>query len=466
LKQGESFEDLIFYTSGFTAEANTSHIAISRYNGKEREFIDMNYNQDSGTNMLNGDQVEVSKIVDRFTNRVQISGAVYSPGDFEYSRGLTVRDLVEKASGLRDYASMERALVYRNINDSEKEVLGFNLNLNMTGDEKTSLMANDSIVVFDKSQLREKYTIAIDGAVNLDSTFTFRDNMTVDDLILQAKGFKKGADLNRITISRLTSDPDSDLMSINIVERNADNTTTLEPFDRVSVSYLKGYEELQNVTIQGKIAYPGTYSIETRSERISDLIDKSGGLLDEANPDGITIVRNISDLAKKTQLKELEKVVEKDTLLSEEIIETTFRIGVDYNKILSQGKESKYDVILEKGDMVIVPHLVSTVQVQGAVMSSSLIRYENSLSLKSYVNKSGGFASGAKKSKTYVIYANGDVQATKSFFGFKSYPKVKSGSIIVVPEKPEKSKMSTAELIGITSAITSLGVLVLTAIRN
>jgi protein involved in polysaccharide export with SLBB domain len=466
LKQGESFEDLIFYTSGFTAEANTSHIAISRYNGKEREFIDINYNMESGTNMLNGDQVEVSKIVDRFTNRVQISGAVYSPGDFEYSNGLTVRGLIEKSNGLRDYASQDRALIYRNVNDLEKEVLGFNVGMNLSGKETMNLMSNDSVVIFDKTKLREEYTVSIDGAINKDTIYKFQENMYVDDLILQAGGFKQGADLQRISIARLNNEPDSEIMSINLTEEFGDNKVTLEPFDRVSVSYLKGYEELKNITIQGKVAYPGTYSLETREERISDLIDKAGGLLDEANINGITIVRDLGELIKQTQQKELENVIEKDTLLEKEVIESTFRIGVDYEKILANGKNSKYDILLEEGDLVIVPNIVSTIQVQGAVMSSSLIRFENRLSLKDYVNRSGGFSDLAKKSKTYVIYANGDVKATKTFFGFKSYPKVTLGSIIVVPEKPEKSKMSTAELIGITSAITSLGVLVLTAIKN
>lgn len=465
LTSKDSFEDLIWYANGFTAEANQSHIAISRYNGKERELIDLNYLIESNISLRNGDQVNVARVVDRFTNKVSISGAIYSPGNFEYTEDLDLKTLIIKANGLRDFAFLDRGQIHRKLNDVEDMMMSFDLRKIMNGEDVIKLQAGDVIRIFDKTKLREKYTVTIDGAVNSPDTFIYEDNLSIEDVILLADGFKEGADPSVINIFRNNEKGDEEILSFNLME-NIDSDVVLKPFDRISVQYFKGYSKLKNISIEGQIAYPGTYSLESQGERISDLLDKSGGLLKNAYKEGITIVRNIDNDTKKAQLEEIKKLVKKDSLVDQDVVENTFRVGVNYMKILDEGKGSKFDLILEEGDVVIVPIKKSTVQIQGSVMNSAMKPFEPGKGLKNYVNGAGGFAGDAKKSKTYVVYANGSVKGTRNFLWFKFYPKVEPGSVIIVPEKPERKGVSAAEIIGITSAVTSMGILIQTAIQN
>ena len=147
----------------------------------------------------------------------------------------------------------------------------------MAGTSVVSLEAGDEIEIFDRTAIREQYTVSIDGAVNLDSTYVFEENMTVKDLILIAGGYKDGADRDYVDIFRESNDGNPAVISVNIKDQMQEDLTILKPFDRVSVRYVSGFTPLKNVAISGEVSHPGQYSLESRTERISDLIDKSGG---------------------------------------------------------------------------------------------------------------------------------------------------------------------------------------------
>ena len=335
------------------------------------------------------------------------------------------------------------------------------------------LKREDSVHIFDKYELKEKYTVSIDGAVNKPQTIEFAEKMQIEDLIAISGGFKDGADVEVIDISRRVADGSYTTIGKNI-KRSSTNTLTvegtapfyLEPFDRVSVRYKKGFTVQKNVVVKGEVNYPGSYTLTTKNERVSDLVAKAGGFSPYAYIKGATLTRKINTKEKEAQLKQLEEIIVKDSLSVEVEEDKSFKIGINLEKIMElKGQNSKYDLILEEGDELIIPSEKQTVEVRGEVLSPSLIRYDKKHPFKHYINYSGGFSNNAQKRKAYVIYANGDIKSTKNFVFFKVYPKVEPGALILVPEKPERDRMSVQEMIGITTGLSTLGILINTLVK-
>ncbi len=469
LKKGETIEDLINYFSGFTATAYKERLLVERVNGKQKEVHEIVLNEAENFELVDGDVLTVGAIIDRYENRVIIEGAVYRSGNYELTKGLSLYDLIEKAAGVTNDVFLDRGIIYRTIDDVKQEIVSFSVKeiLEKTSDVK--LKREDSIRIFSKGSLEENKTISIDGAVNNPQTVGFVEKMRIEDFIAISGGFKEGADVEVIDISRRVLDSSFETISKNIkksssdkLELSANNNFYLEPFDRVSVRYLKGFTLQKNVSIQGEVHYPGNYSLIDKDERISDLVGKAGGLSPYAHLKGATLFRSSTSLSEKTQIELLNQLSLKDSI-SEVVSENKeFKIGINLEEIMEvAGQKSDIDLILKEGDVLMIPTEKQTVKVTGAVLSPSLIRFEEKNSLKDYINYSGGFSETAKKKKTYVIYANGDIRATKNFIFFRTYPKLESGAIIHVPLKQEiRNRMTLAEILAITTALGTLGILI------
>jgi protein involved in polysaccharide export with SLBB domain len=474
LKDSENISNLIEYFGGFKAEAYKERLLVERVNGKQKQVNEVRIKDQSEFVLKDGDKITVGKVVDRFENRVSIGGAIYRPGNYELTDGLTLSKLIENASGIKDVAFLDRGIIYRTYDDIRKEVLPFSIKEVLAKTIDINLKREDRVHIFDKYQLKEKYTVSIDGAVNNPQTFDFIDNMRVEDLIAMSGGFKDGADVGEIDISRRVADGSfktisKDIKSTTTNDLIVDNTNQLilEPFDKVSVRYLKGYSVQKNVTIKGNVAYPGNYSITDKDERISDLVKKAGGFSPYAYLKGATLIRKKQETKKdNSQLKILESLEVQDSLLNvyEQIKE--FKIGIDLKKIMkSSGQKSKFDLILEEGDVIVIPSEKQTVEIRGEILAPSMVRYDKSNSFKDYVNSSGGYSEKAKKSKGYVIYANGDIRSSKNFLFFKTYPKIEPGALIVIPQKAERSRMSLQEILGITTGLSTIGILINTLVK-
>lgn len=469
LKQGETIKDLIGFFSGFTSDAYQERLLIERVNGKQKEVSEIVLKEEADFRLRDGDKLTVGGIIDRVENRVTIEGAVYRPGTYELTEGLSLAGLLEKASGIKEDAFLNRGVIYRTIDGVKQEILSFSINEILDRSTDIALKREDRVLIFSKQGLKEKQSVSIDGAVNNPQTIAFIEKMRVEDLIAVSGGFGEGADPTVIDISRRTLDGDFKTISKNIKQSSSNNLLIegnsdffLEPFDRVSVRYLKGYTAQKNVSIEGEVSYPGNYAIVDKDERISDLVNKAGGFSPYAYLKGATIIRKVENSTEKEQLKQLEGIVKNDNLGNyEDLVKTEFKIGIDLEKIMDlKGQKSKFDLILKEGDKLVVPSEKQTVEVRGEVLSPSLSRFDKSNSFRDYIDNSGGFSESAKKRKAYVINANGDINTTKSFVFFKSYPRIEPGALIVVPEKAErKNKLSITEVLGITTAITTLGLL-------
>ncbi|MEI6865483.1 SLBB domain-containing protein [Flavicella sp.] len=468
LTKEETVQDLIHYFSGFTAEAYRDRLIVDRVNGSQREVYEIDLKRDKIFTLQDGDSINVGEITDRYSNRVSINGAVYREGNYQLYEGLTLLDLIKKADGVKENVFLDRGLIYRTIDDVEEEVVPFSIENILKGIETVVLQREDSIQIYDKYSLKEEYTVSINGAVNNPIETQFREKMNVEDLILMAGGYKEGADPAVIDIARRIIDTNFTTLSENIkrsstISLSLDSVETfyLKPFDKVSVRFIKGYSKKITASIQGEAVYPGSYVITSKDERVSDLLEKSGGLSPFAYVKGATLIRRTAKATDKEQLNLLQSLIVKDSMDLNIVEKTEYMIGIDLEKILSKGgRKSKYDLILREGDILLIPSEKQTVAVQGEVLIPSLIRFDESKSLKEYINNSGGFSEKAKKKKTYVVYANGDVKSTTSFLWIKKYPKLEPGAIILVPKSDPKSKMSSGEIIGISSALLSLALLV------
>jgi protein involved in polysaccharide export with SLBB domain len=468
LLEGETLEDFIGYFSGFTSDAYKERLIVERVNGTQKEVREILVSNQPNFILKDGDVVTVQKVIDRFENRISIEGAIFRPGNYQLSEGLTLFDLLEKASGVKEDAFLERGIIYRTMDDVKQEIISFSVKNVLNKSENIDLKREDKVRVFRESELKENKTISISGAINMPQTIQFIDKMSIEDFIAVSGGFREGADVKIIDIARRVADGDFKTISKNIKRSTSDdlvlnenNIFYLEPFDRVSVRYMKGFTNQKIVIINGEVSYPGSYTIVDKDERISDLIKKAGGFSPYAYLEGATLVRQISPGSKKEQFKLLKIIKEKDSLSNINLGINEFKIGIDLVKIMNSNEdESAGNLLLKEGDVLIIPSEKQTVEVRGGVLVPSLIRFDKSISLREYIHKSGGFSENAQRSKAYVIYANGEVSSTKSFLCFKSYPKIKPGALIVVPNKIKRRRLPIQEVIAITTGVSTLGLLI------
>jgi protein involved in polysaccharide export with SLBB domain len=388
---------------------------------------------------------------------------------------MSLKTLIEKAEGITPEAFLLRGLLVRTFDDTHKENIAFSVSETLNGNSTLVLKARDQVLIFNKEELREKRTITIAGAVNTPKTLDFVDKLQIEDVIAMSGGLKLGADPQVISISRRLKDGSfktlSEVFAVSSDKNLAINNGTpfyMEPFDVIDVRYSKGYTEQKNVSITGEVKYQGAYVLKNKNERISDLIERAGGFTEFAYVKGAALIRQTRNKYAIDILKNMDSnqgdQASLEALIEMEASTTEFKVGIDLESII-ENKGSDIDMYLREGDQLVIPSKRQTVKVSGMVVKPSLIQFKEGQRLKSYVEKSGGFAETSKKAKIYVSYANGDIKTVKSFLFFKWYPKLAPGATIFVPAKPEKEKMSTAEIMGITTSIATLGILIQTLLR-
>jgi protein involved in polysaccharide export with SLBB domain len=480
MKENEHLSDLISYSGGFTNKAYTFRLKVTRNTDRERKIEDIDKKDFTAFSLRSGDIIEVDSILNRFQNRVEIMGAVYRPGQFELDSTMTIKQLIEKAEGLRGDAFMSRALVYRT--NKDLTISSFAISLSDLMNDKIAdikLQREDLVRVFSISELQEEYNLTIDGEVSKPGKFPYAKNMTLEDLIALAGGLKESASLSKIEIARRIKNADPLSKSQNVAEvylfdiskdlsiSDSASLFHLEPYDEIFVRRSPGYEIQILAEITGEVLYPGKYSIQNKDERISDLVNRSGGLTNDAYPKGACLYRKIPiDVKQRDQLIRSLRANSKTNLQVEEISKDTVsmldttqkyieqRIGIDLVKILNK-PHSNYDLILQEGDVLKIPKELQTVKLTGALLYPITVRFDKSNGFNNYISMAGGFADQAKPSKTFVIYANGAVKRTKRFLWIKFYPKIEPGAEIIVPQKPER-KGSSQEAISIAASVVGM----------
>lgn len=468
---GETISKIIEYASGFTDTAYKASIKVFQRGEKEREVHDIVASNYNSFIPKPGDVYIISKTLNKFQNRVTISGAVYRPDVYEIIPNLKVADLVKKADGPKRDAFMERAQIIRLKDDLSKEIISFNLKKAISDDvnENIVLQKDDEIFISSVFDLKDLLKINIQGEIRLPGTYDFVQNLSLKDLILQAGGFTDAA-MKNIEIARLIkrdSLTSLDQQSSTIIKTIVDKSNfsaigeniILEPNDLVTVRRLAGYQIPESITISGQVQYSGQYAISNINERVSDMIKRAGGFAPQAFIDGAYIKRfkNEEDKEKTTESLNKLKRIAKDSLetTSKDIVRSYDKIPLDLSYIL-KNPGTNLDILVKANDELVIPKFDEQIRISGEVLASTQVPYSGNNSFKDFVNSAGGFTANALKSKSYIVYPNGKASSTKSFLFFKSYPKVLPGSEIVVPRKSERRATSIAEIAGFATIILSL----------
>jgi len=530
---GETLTDLIQYAGGFSEKAYTRQIKIHRNTSTERKIITVSGSDLDETVIENGDAVYIDEILERFSNRVSIAGAVWRSGEFERTPGMTLKDLIEEADGVRPDAFMQRGLINRMNDDYSFTQISFDVAgiMDNDGSDPVILQPEDHIIIRSIHEVTEEQSVTIEGAVNNGGSFYYRSGMTLEDLILKSKGFLDSASEGRIEISRrISGDAVSDTRSSRAADiftfgvdrdlsiQDGNESFQLQPFDRVFVHRKPDFREQQTVTIEGEVMYPGTYTIESREERISDIIQRAGGVTSEAYLAGARLVRKVSSIdrpeveldfldvedtdelgfgaaaeleraeqereergtetaendqedsresiaMRRAELNRTDSLNIDDVTQEEGLEEVERRIGIDLEQIM-RNRGSAEDLFVREGDVIRIPEALQTVGVAGAVMQPVEVRYQPGKNLNYYINRAGGYAENARSKRGYVVYANGDVDRKKRYlFGLiKNNPPIEPGTQIIIPPKDEQQKMSTGEIISVSASVVSMTTTLLIAI--
>jgi protein involved in polysaccharide export with SLBB domain len=482
---GETFADVLRFAGGFTDQAYSARIRVLQVSDQQRRITDVVERDFKNYIPLRGDKYIVDRILDRYENRVTIKGAVFRPGEYQLDKGLTLSDLVDKAAGLKEDAFGGRAVITRLKPDNTTEIVAVNLTaiLNKSAADVV-LQREDSIYISSIFDLRDKYRVTIKGQVRNPGNFDFAENMKVADLILKAGGLSEGASPKRIEVAQRinNSDPNSTtsrIAQVYSIDLNdglqlSGADFTLHPFDIVSVYSLPGYEKQRTVKVEGEVLYPGYYTLKTKNEKISDIIKRAGTLTASADVTGSSLKRNNSAILgisknqadstllqteRKERLTHLRNSFKDSSVVDNEPLRNNY-IGIDLAQIMDK-PGSNTDLILEDGDVLRVPKQQQVVRVNGEVLYPSAVVFEKGKTFDDFVSNAGGYAPQALKRGAYVVYSNGTVKGTRKFLFFNNHPDVKPGSEIYVPKKPERRGNTTQEFIGITTALASLGAIIL-----
>ena len=473
MKSSESIRTLIGFAGGFSNDAYRGAVTVDRNNTKERTVAtvdDMNYGV---FKVKDGDVVSVGEILDRYDNRIEVKGAVYRPGYYELGKDIqTVKDLIEKADGLLEYAFTNRAVLHRENDDKTLEVISLNVKAIIDGTEAdVTLRKNDVLFIPSKYDLEQKGTLEIRGEVYKPNVFPYAANTKLEDLIIMAGGLTESASTVRVDVTRRIIDRKGTKKQKEIAQTfsfgvkdgfvvEGEPGFVLEPYDQVFVRRSPGYSEKVNVTVSGEVEFEGDYSLNVRNERLSDVLEKAGGLTEFAYIEGARLERQMTPEEYK-QAQELmdmvasnNKVSGNDSIVVPQV-SRTYPVGIDLKEILAN-PHSAIDPVLQDGDVIVIPQYMTTVSVSGSVRKPNSVVYDPKMKLKDYISEAGGYAERARKSGTFILYPNGHI---KELGRNASAKDIMGGSKIIVPQKGRSQWNLATTLTSVTTSVSMLAVI-------
>lgn len=475
LKDNESLETLIQYSGNFTSNAFKKNVRLTRRGETEMKVYTVESDIFDSFMLRDGDEVGADQILNRYENRVTISGSVFRPGDYALDNSIkTLKDLVNKAEGPTEDALLTRVLLYRENEDLTTRVESIDLEKLLNGTKPDiGLAKNDRLYIPNKNELRDELYITLSGEVKRPDSYPFVYNMSIEDLILQGGGLLESASRARVDVSRRIKNPlsteesqvQSEVFSFTL-ERgfivNGDKNFTLRPYDIVVVRRSPGYEEQKNVTISGEVLFGGAYTLAEKDERISSVIKRAGGLTTGAYIKGARITRTMTP-DEYAQMQAALKLTRdrgrgSDSISVESLnLSGVYQIGFDLAKALSNPGGDD-DLVLKAGDAITVPGMNNVVKISGAVMYPNAVAYSRDMTINDYIKNAGGYGFRARKNRAYVVYMNGKVSKGPN-------SRIEPGCEIIVPHKPERDKMTTGEILGVSTSIASIAALIMAIIR-
>lgn len=468
LTKPETLADLIVYSGGFLGDAYTKNIKVIRKGGNEDKIFMVNENDFGSFLLNNGDLVSISSGLGLYDNRIEIKGAVYRPGYYEIGNGVnTVKQLILMAEGVRGDAFLNRAILTREKEDLTIENIPIDIRaLLYENADDIVLRKNDMLYIPSINDLQELGDLVIHGEVARPDSYKFADNTTLEDLIIQAGGLLESASTVKVDVARRITDPYA--MSVNRVLSETYSFSikdgfivdgqkgfVLKPNDQVYVRRSPGYHAQQNISIEGEVLFPGTYALNKKAERLSDVIKRAGNITPDAYPQGARLVRQQTEEERfrtRMALKMATNSGSKDSISVDGLdMSNAYYVGIELDKAL-QDAGSDYDLVLKPGDKLIIPEYNNTIKINGAVMYPNTVLYKKGQKLSYYVNQAGGYADNAKKNKSFIVYMNGTVAKAKS----SDKKAIQPGCEILIPSKEQARRLSLGEIVSLSSSVASM----------
>jgi polysaccharide biosynthesis/export protein len=507
LKENEGLKALLKYSGGLQNDAFASGVKVYRTELEQQTIRDVNataiINPTKDTRLAgqdfdlqDGDIVKVIAINPGLFNKVEVKGEISYPGQYEIRKGDKLFDIINRAGGITRNTYLKRAYVFRGGGDSTK-LTSNRLEVDLTDITKAEnelsknnvdIYANDQILLFNSNSFSDRLYVEVFGEVRKEGKVNKYGGMTLQDLLYLSGGLKQSAEYGRIEISSVVDidsakneqQPTRVIMKVVKISSNLDidsvsGKIVLKPYDQIYVRRNPTFELQQLVQLNGLIRYPGPYPRLDKYERLTSYIERAGGLKENADLSGAILYRkkiqyfrdNIA--AKAASLADSAGGVELDSAkatLAEVLQEP---VSIDLYKAL-KNKNSKYDIILQDGDVIFIPEINPFVSVKGSVQSPLKLTYDKEhTSLLYYIDKAGGYGIRPWRSRIYVQYANGKSRRTKNLFFIHFYPKVEEGSTVNVPAKPNGSQvgdiLKQAGLSLITSSTVAVVAYILTRFK-
>ncbi len=492
MKRNESLQTVLRYAGGFSGDAYTKSVRVNRKTGREYAVFNVDEFDMASFHMADGDSVSIDSILTRYHNTVEVKGAVFRPGMYQLGGGInSVRSLVEHAEGITEEAFTNRAVMHRMKADRTLEVVSLNLQGIMDGTvPDVPLKENDVLFIPTKQDAMTEQTLTIHGEVHYPGIYKYAEHETIEDFVLQAGGLTQTASTVKVDVARRVSNPTA-MAPDSIIAHTysfalkdgfvVDGTPgfELQPFDEVYVRRSPAYSEQQNVTIDGEVMFSGTYTLENRQTRLTDLLMMAGGPTDLAYIKGARLERKPNEVERarmqtvlKMQQEQLQQQLlelavsnnnanlqqlgqsNTETQLEKFVVPETFPVGIELDKAL-ENPNGDANIVLRAGDKLTLPSYTATVKINGSVMYPNTVAYQKGKSAKYNIYGAGGFAQYARKIMSYIIYMNGMVGKVSEG------AKVQPGCEIIVPSKIRR-KMSVAETMSMGSSISSIAAMIAT----
>lgn len=474
MRPTESVSTLLKYSGGFTGDAYKDQVRLIRTNSERKEVFSIDEFQMGTFKVADGDSVFVDSVLNRYANMVEVKGAVFRPGMYQVGGNVTtVRQLIEQAGGLSEDAFTTRAVMHRRKADRTLEVIPVPVKEIMAHEQPDIVLKNEDVLYIPSlKDNQEERTLSIYGEVYYPGVYNYAENTSIEDLVLQAGGLKDAASTVKVDVSRRIRDAKAKTPSSVVAETftfalkdgfviDGEPGFMLQPFDEVFVRKSPGYVEQKHITIEGEVAFAGTYTLTNKGERLSDLVKMAGGLTPEAYPKGARLIRTLSEAERMKQQSLRKFIVSKDSAEIKKFDLNNVRyVGINLDKALEKEGSNEWDLVLQDGDRLIIPQYTNTVTINGEVLYPNSVAYMPGKGLDYYINQAGGFSVKARKRKVFAVNMNGTVTRVRKA------KDIQPGCEIVVPTKEERKRaVSIGEILSIGTTAAAVGTMISTLVK-
>ena len=475
MKEGETLKSLLTYAGGYKSEANKNVLTVDRKTNEGLKVHTVEEWDFANFTVQDGDVISIKNIISRYQNKVEVSGAVFYPGQYELSSDCnSVRTLIEKAGGVKEDAFTNRAILFRLTEQRTRRIVSLDLIGILSGKIPDVILENEDVlaVASDEELIKSRhYTLF--GPVSMPGTFPYTENMTLEDAIVTAGGLKEEALLSNVEVARRLQYTDERDTTYNtkvkifsfdiehgLLVKEGQNFL-LKPYDIITIKRNPEFAEASVVNISGEVKYPGNYTLKSKEDRLSDLIERAGGLTEAGFVEGARFTRALTAFEKERAKELLEIAHSSDTVdVKKIVIKDRFPVGIDLAAALKEPKCTK-DIILRNGDQVVIPSHDNTVRISGEVLYPNTVTYVENKSASYYINQAGGISEKGRRSKAFIIYANG--QVSRLYHG-----RIRPGCEIVIPTKRDKQidqNKASMTLAGV-GTLSTIGAVLISALRR